>query len=176
LVGKALTRIASISGLENDLSDQLHLAMASLTISWVDVFTWLFLVANAGRVLAYMPQIAAAWKCEAGAKSVSLLTWSYFTLAHLTALMYALVVLQDSKSAWVFAGNLTFTGLLVALLIFKRIQHRRRTHVQAMGGARKAKTEMRRILSRAQSLARKDQGAFRGAEAQPGRVRSGSKT
>jgi hypothetical protein len=150
--------------------------MASLTISWVDVFTWLFLVANAGRVLAYMPQIAAAWKCEAGAKSVSLLTWSYFTLAHLTALMYALVVLQDSKSAWVFTGNLSFTALLVALLIFKRIQYRRRTRVQAMGGARKAKTEMRRVLSRAQSLARNDPKACPLAPEPQSQVRGMAKT
>lgn len=150
--------------------------MTALTISWVDLFTWLFLIANAGRVLAYMPQIASAWKCPSGAKSVSLLTWSYFTFAHLTALMYALVVLQDSKSAWVFAGNLSFTALLVALLIFKRIQHRRRTHVQAMGGARKAKTEMRRVLKRAQFLARSNQTDVRGAMVQSARVRNDSKT
>lgn len=135
--------------------------MTHLTISWVDVFAWLFLIANAGRVLAYMPQIAAAWKCQSGAKSVSLLTWSYFTFAHLTALMYALVVLQDSKSAWVFAGNLCFTGLLVALLIFKRIQHRHRARTLVSGGARQAKTEMRRVLKRAQSLARKDPKGLR---------------
>jgi uncharacterized protein with PQ loop repeat len=99
--------------------------MTHFTISWVDALTGLFLVANAGRVLAYMPQIAAAWKCQSGAKSVSLLTWSYFTFAHLTALMYAMVVLQDAKSAWIFAGNSFFTGLLLALLISKRIQHQR---------------------------------------------------
>jgi FlaA1/EpsC-like NDP-sugar epimerase len=128
--------------------------MTHLTITWVDLFTWLFLIANAGRVLAYMPQIAAAWKCTSGAKSVSLLTWSYFTFAHLTALMYALVVLQDSKSAWVFAGNLSFTVLLVALLIFKRIQHRRRAGAVATIGAGKARSEMRKALRRAQSLAR----------------------
>jgi uncharacterized protein with PQ loop repeat len=135
--------------------------MTHLTISWVDVFTWLFLIANAGRVLAYMPQIAAAWKCPSGAKSVSLLTWSYFTFAHLTALMYALVVLQDAKSAWIFGGNLTFTGLLVVLLIFKRIQHLRRVQTLAVGDARQAKTEMRKLLKRAQSMARKDSKVLR---------------
>jgi hypothetical protein len=128
--------------------------MTHLTISWVDVFTWLFLIANAGRVLAYMPQIAAAWKCPSGAKSVSLLTWSYFTFAHLTALVYALVVLQDSRSAWVFAGNLCFTGLLVVLLIFKRRQHRRRASTVAIANAGKARSEMRKALRRAQALAR----------------------
>jgi hypothetical protein len=135
--------------------------MTHLTISWVDVFTWLFLIGNAGRVLAYMPQIAAAWKCPSGAKSVSLLTWSYFTFAHLTALMYALVVLQDAKSAWIFGGNLLFTSLLVALLIFKRIQHQRRARVPALGSAQQAKTEMRKVLKRAQSLARKDPKGLR---------------
>jgi uncharacterized protein with PQ loop repeat len=144
--------------------------MTSLNISWVDVFTWLFLIANAGRVLAYMPQIASAWKCPSGAKSVSLLTWSYFTFAHLTALMYALVVLQDSKSAWVFAANLSFTSLLVTLLIFKRYQHRRRTPAQALSGARQAKTEMRKVLSRAQSLARKDPKGVRVAKKPLGQV------
>jgi uncharacterized protein with PQ loop repeat len=125
-----------------------------LTISWVDVFTWLFLIANAGRVLAYMPQIASAWKCPSGAKSVSLLTWSYFAFAHLTALMYALVVLQDAKSAWVFAGNLAFTGCLVSLLVVKRIQHRRQHRALAFSGAYVAKSEMRRALRRAQAMAR----------------------
>jgi uncharacterized protein with PQ loop repeat len=126
--------------------------MTHLTIAYVDIFTWLFLIANAGRVLAYMPQIAAAWKCQNGAKSVSLLTWSYFTFAHLTALMYSLVVLQDSKSAWVFAGNLSFTGVLVALLAFKRMQHRRRTTAMATANAKKARSEMRKALRHAKSI------------------------
>jgi uncharacterized protein with PQ loop repeat len=138
--------------------------MTPLMISWVDVFTWLFLIANAGRVLAYMPQIAAAWKCPSGAKSVSLLTWSYFTFAHLTALMYALVVLQDAKSAWIFGGNLIFTGLLVVLLIFKRIQHRRRASAVATVSAGKARSEMRKALKRAQSLARTNATGFDSAK------------
>jgi hypothetical protein len=99
--------------------------MNGQTVAWVDIFTWLFLIANAGRVLAYMPQIMAAWKCPAGARSVSILTWSYFAFAHLTALLYAMFVLQDSRSAWVFAGNLSFTAFLVALLAAKRLAHRR---------------------------------------------------
>jgi uncharacterized protein with PQ loop repeat len=135
--------------------------MMHLTISCVDVFTWLFLIANAGRVLAYMPQIVAAWKCQSGAKSVSLLTWSYFTFAHLTALIYALVVLQDAKSAWIFAGNLLFTGLLVALLIFKRIHHRHQARAAASSGIKEAKAEMHKVLKRAQSLARKDPKGLR---------------
>jgi cytochrome c biogenesis factor len=122
----------------------------------MDVFTWLFLIANARGMLAYMPQVAAAWICPIGAKNVSLLTWSYFTFVNLTALMYAVVVLHDSKAAWVFAADLFFTSLLVTLLVFKRNQHRRRTPARTLGDARKAKSEMREVLGRAQSLARKD--------------------
>jgi hypothetical protein len=90
-----------------------------------------------------------------------LVTWSYFTFAHLTALMYALVVLHDAKSAWIFAGNLSFTSLLVALLIFKRVQQRHRVQALAAGDARRAKTEMRKLLKRAQSMARKDSKVLR---------------
>jgi uncharacterized protein with PQ loop repeat len=146
--------------------------MATLTLSWADLFTWLFLIANAGRVLAYVPQIAAAWKCQSGAKSVSLLTWSYFTFAHLTALLYALVVLQDSRSVWIFAGNLSFTGVLVALLIFKRIQHRRRAPPPASGDAHKAKSEMRKAVKRAQSFARANAAGVRRPKAMAGQVSS----
>jgi hypothetical protein len=50
--------------------------MTSLAISWMDVFTWLFLIANAGGMLAYMPQIVAAWKRPSGAKNVLILARS----------------------------------------------------------------------------------------------------
>ena len=87
---------------------------------WIDVIAWVFLVANTGRLLAYLPQFVSAWNCPHGAKSVSILTWSYFTFAHFTALLYALLVLHDSKSVWIFAGNLGVTFCLVTLLLWKR--------------------------------------------------------
>lgn len=95
----------------------------ALTIAWVEVITWVFLVANTGRLLAYIPQFISAWNCPHGAKSVSLLTWSYFTFAHCTAFLYALFVLKDSKSVWIFAGNLGATLCLVTLLLWKRMNY-----------------------------------------------------
>lgn len=92
-------------------------------MAWVEILTWLFLLANAGRIVAYVPQIVAAWSCPAGAKSVSILTWSYFAFAHLTALLYAAFVLHDFRSGWIFAGNLSFTVFLVVLLATKRLRH-----------------------------------------------------
>jgi len=86
---------------------------------------WLFVLANGGRLLAYIPQIIAAARCDTGAKSVSLLTWAYFAFAHLSALLYAAVVLHDQRSIWIFTGNLIVTLLLVGLLCWKRLEHAR---------------------------------------------------
>jgi hypothetical protein len=88
---------------------------------------WLFLATNTGRLLAYLPQIVATLRCEAGARSVSVLTWSYFALAHFSALLYALYVLRDARSALIFAGNLAVTLALVAIILWKRRCHRSMT-------------------------------------------------
>lgn len=94
-----------------------------LAMPWSEVITWIFVVANTGRLLAYVPQFISAWNCPHGARSVSILTWSYFTFAHCTALLYALLVLKDSKSVWIFAGNLGVTVCLVTLLLWKRLKY-----------------------------------------------------
>lgn len=90
-----------------------------------EFITWLFVVANTGRLLAYLPQFLSAWRCPNGAVSVSIMTWCYFSFAHATALLYTALVLRDSKSAWIFAGNLLVTVCLVTLLIYKRLRHLR---------------------------------------------------
>jgi uncharacterized protein with PQ loop repeat len=94
---------------------------------WSSVIGWLFLVTNAGRLLAYFPQIIAAARCESGARSVSIMTWGYFAFAHLTALLYAILVLRDSRSMWIFGGNLIVTVILVVIVSLKRRNHRRAT-------------------------------------------------
>lgn len=85
---------------------------------------WLFLVANGGRLLAYFPQIVAATRSDTGARSVSLLTWSYFAFAHFTAVLYAIFVLHDSRSIGIFFGNFLVTLILVAIVVAKRRRHR----------------------------------------------------
>lgn len=84
---------------------------------------WLFLVANSGRLVAYLPQIVAAARCDAGARSVSILTWAYFAFAHFTAVLYAVFVLYDAKSVWIFSGNLVVTLILVGIVCWKRRRH-----------------------------------------------------
>ncbi len=122
--------------------------ITGLSMPWHDVITWMFVLANGGRIVAYLPQIMSAWYCPSGAKSVSILTWSYFAFAHLTALLYALFVLHDSRSVWMFSGNLGATACLVGLLLWKRQRYR-----QSLLGPRRderagvAKIEMPSLLS-----------------------------
>lgn len=126
-------------------------------VSWVEIITWIFLVANTGRLLAYIPQFISAWNCKHGAKSVSILTWSYFTFAHCTALVYAIFVLKDSKSVWIFAGNLGVTLCLVTLLLWKRMTYIRA--VRRSRGAENTKsstTSVRSLQHNVQSALNED--------------------
>jgi hypothetical protein len=88
-----------------------------------DLASWLFMVANAGRMLAYLPQIYAAYKCRNGAVAVSRLTWGYFASAHLSAVYYAVAVLNDDKVALVFSGNFLACLILIALVTWKKLGH-----------------------------------------------------
>jgi uncharacterized protein with PQ loop repeat len=93
-------------------------------VSWEELVGWLFVATNSARLLAYLPQIVATVRCRAGAKSVSILTWGYFGIAHFSALLYAIYVLRDSRLSWVFAGNLTVTLILVAIILWKRFGYK----------------------------------------------------
>jgi uncharacterized protein with PQ loop repeat len=88
-----------------------------------DLVTWAFFAANGGRILAYIPQLVAAWRCDNGAKSVSRMTWSYFAVAHLTGILYGLLVIHNQHMALVFAGNFLVCCLLVAIVTWKKSRH-----------------------------------------------------
>ena len=89
-----------------------------------DLVTWAFFAANGGRILAYIPQLHAAWKCENGAKSVSRMTWGYFAFAHLTGILYGLLVIHNQQMALVFGGNFVVCCLLVGIVTWKTSRHR----------------------------------------------------
>ena len=92
--------------------------------SLVDIVSWLFVAANAGRLIGYMPQVVAAWKCKNGAASVSRMTWGYFAFAHFTGILYAMIVIHDLSMALVFLGNFTVCCLLIAIVTWKKRRHR----------------------------------------------------
>jgi uncharacterized protein with PQ loop repeat len=85
-----------------------------------ETITWIFVTVNSARILAYLPQIHAAWRCNDGARSISMLTWSYFALAHLTGAFYCSAVTNDPKLAAVFVANCLACSALVAVVGWKR--------------------------------------------------------
>ena len=90
---------------------------------YVEIITWLFIAVNSGRIFAYIPQLISAWNCKNGAASVSRVTWGYFAVAHLTGLVYAIEVIDDSKMALMFLGNLLACVALVAIVTWKKMSY-----------------------------------------------------
>ena len=92
-----------------------------------ETITWLFVIANTGRILAYVPQLLTAWNCKNGASSVSRLTWGYFAFAHFAGVLYGAFVIHDSKMAWMFSGKLLVCVMLVVIVTWKKMMHARAT-------------------------------------------------
>jgi hypothetical protein len=90
-----------------------------------ELVSWIFFATNAARILAYLPQLRSAWNCENGAASVNRLTWGYFSVAHLSGVLYALVVARDVGMAVVFLGNFAACLSLVVVITWKRRDHSR---------------------------------------------------
>jgi uncharacterized protein with PQ loop repeat len=88
---------------------------------------WAYVLANTGRVLSYLPQIATVWRCSDGARSISLLTWTYWAFSHLTASLYAGIVIDDWKLLAVSLGNLASCTTVVLLTAMRRRRFRRQT-------------------------------------------------
>jgi len=89
-----------------------------------EIVTWLFLMTNAGRILAYLPQMHKAWACSNGANSVSRMTWGYFAAAHLSGALYGFIVAHDLGMAVVFTGNFTACVTLLTIITWKRRNQR----------------------------------------------------
>src|SRR5690348_353099 len=86
--------------------------------AWV---AWLYVVTNSLRVFFYAPQIRAVWKAEDGARSVSLITWGFWTFANLTAAFYGWFVIHDSAFCAIFAGNVACTAAVTLIATRKRL-------------------------------------------------------
>ena len=105
--------------------------MIESAVEWV---AWLYVVTNSIRVFFYAPQIRAVLKAEDGARAVSIVTWGFWTFAHLTAMLYAWFVIHDSAFCAIFAGNLACTALVTLIAARKRLGERAsRGGVRAVG-------------------------------------------
>ena len=88
-----------------------------------EIITWLFVVVNTGRILAYLPQLYVAWQCKNGATSISRMTWGYFAVSHLTGILYSVNVLHDTKMALALFGNFLACCVLVGIVTWKKSSH-----------------------------------------------------
>jgi uncharacterized protein with PQ loop repeat len=79
-----------------------------------------FLAVNTLRTLAYVPQIWAAVRHPESARGISILTWSYFAVAHLTGVAYSVVITHDANLVASFLGNFFACTLLVIVVAWQR--------------------------------------------------------
>lgn len=86
---------------------------------------WAYLVSNGTRVLTYVPQIMAVWRCEHGARSASILTWGSWAASNLAAVLYGVLVITDGFFVAISMVNLIGCGAVTAIVSWKRSKWQR---------------------------------------------------
>ena len=90
---------------------------------------WAYLLSNALRVFTYVPQIVTVWRCEDGARSLSLLTWWSWVVSNIATTAYGLLVLRDLPFLLIALLNLSGCGAVAMIAMHRRAQWRRRACV-----------------------------------------------
>jgi hypothetical protein len=90
-----------------------------------EVVVIVFLAVNTLRTLAYGPQIWAAVRHPESSRGISVITWGYFALSHLTGAAYSLLITRDANLVASFLGNFLACTLLIGVVAWQR--RRRRT-------------------------------------------------
>jgi uncharacterized protein with PQ loop repeat len=93
---------------------------AADALSWQGVIAWSFLLTNGARLITYLPQILAVWRCQDGARALSLITWTSWVVSHVTALLYGAVVLHDPFFVVVSLINLVCSAIVVVIAGHRR--------------------------------------------------------
>ena len=81
---------------------------------------WFYLVTNSVRVITYIPQIIAVWRCTDGARAVSLLTWGSWMISNLTAVAYGALVVNDVFFAAISTVNFIGCATVTAIAARRR--------------------------------------------------------
>ncbi|MEO5793717.1 MAG: hypothetical protein ABIP34_01450 [Rhodoferax sp.] len=92
---------------------------------WLNMIAWAYLITNVTRVVTYLPQIFAVWRCKDGALSVSLLTWGSWVISQATGLVYGMLVLRDLPFVLISLINLLGCTCVTAIAMQRRAQWRR---------------------------------------------------
>ena len=83
-----------------------------------------FAVANACRLLAYLPQISILLR-QSDVTAVSSATWSLFAVSNGITAVYAAQIVADAAMALTFTANTICCATIVALVQHKRRKMRR---------------------------------------------------
>ncbi len=102
----------------------MHFIDSTPSAWWVGAVVWCYVGINATRLLTYLPQIVAAWRCRDGARSISLWTWGSFTLSNLTSLLYGMLVLSDPFFMAVSMVNLVCSAAVTSIAARRRVMWR----------------------------------------------------
>lgn len=90
---------------------------------------WSYLAINSTRIVTYVPQIMAAWRCTDGARAISLLTWGSWAVSHFSGLAYGTLVLHDAFFVAITTINLLGCCSVTAIVAAHRWRLRRRQPV-----------------------------------------------
>ena len=83
---------------------------------------WFYVTTNSARILTYLPQIHAVWRCQDGARALSLWTWGSWVVSHLAALLYGAIVINDTFFVVVSSINLACCLAVTTIASKRRLQ------------------------------------------------------
>lgn len=93
---------------------------STLMALFIKSIIFLYFTFNTVRVFSYVPQIMAVAKDVSDAKAISLLTWSFWSMANFTTGLYANFVAHDMLLAIMSYGNTLGCIIVVGIVIYKR--------------------------------------------------------
>ena len=89
-------------------------------MSWDDIWSWLYAASGVWIVLAFMPQVRAAWTSRNGARDLALSTWLSWSATSGISLAYAVVVVKDAGFIGVSLGNFLGCASVTAGVLLRR--------------------------------------------------------
>ena len=95
-------------------------ATPQMTDSMIAAIGWFYLITNSARIFTYIPQIFAVWRCQDGARAISLLTWGPWVVSHLAAIAYGVLVVHDVFFVVISAINLSGCAAVAVLAAHRR--------------------------------------------------------
>ena len=110
------------------LTKNLHKAVYHFTMTETDFFTMLYPIVPLIGIMGFLPQIITLLKADRVPASISLSTWSIWTLTWLISFGYATFALQDILFATTCGLNLIGHFAIIGLTVYKRQKYKLQTH------------------------------------------------